>query len=507
MPIHGRLPFQLKLTYGVGQLAEGLKNGGLATFLLFYYNQVLGMSGWLAGLGVGTAVVVDALVDPFVGSTSDRWHGRFGRRHPFMFAAILPLALSFYLLFAPPVRGEWALFAWLVVFDNVARVAMSVFYVPHVALGAEISDDFAERSSIVSYRIFFSTVGGPMAVYVGFLLFFVSTPQFRNGQLNPDAYQPFAATVALLMALAMGWSAWGTRSLIPHLLVVPPPERRLGFGAQLRQVFLDSVSALQCGGFRWLFAGALVTAVMTGVNASLDLYVNTYFWEFGNRQILALSLAFPSGILIGSLVAPRLTHRLGKRWSLLFGGFAWPLGQNIAVPLRLAELFPANGSALLLPSLIAIKVVQGAATVQAMIAFSSMIADVADEHELATGKRQEGILFAASSFSAQAAVGLGTIFAGFALDAIHWPRGAAIRTAADVPPQTLFELGILYGPVVGGFGFLSVWFYKHYTLTRERHAEILVELARRKAANDDGAVLAASDAARGESSTGSLTGS
>jgi len=157
------------------------------------------------------------------------------------------------------------------------------------------------------------------------------------------------------------------------------------------------------------------------------------------------------------------------------------LWQVVPIALRLAGWFPENGDALLLPILIAMKTFQGMCTVQANVAFGSMVADVVDEYEFETGKRQEGIFFAASSFSAKATTGVGNVIAGFALDIISWPRGAHIKSAADVAPETIVNLGVIYGPLVAAFGFLSIWCYSHYKLTRERHAEILVELDLRRA--------------------------
>jgi Na+/melibiose symporter-like transporter len=76
---------------------------------------------------------------------------------------------------------------------------------------------------------------------------------------------------------------------------------------------------------------------------------------------------------------------------------------------------------------------------------------------------------------------VGNVIAGFALDIIEWPRGAHSRSAADVPPETVVDLGLVYGPLVAAFGFFSIWCYSHYTLTRERHAEIQAELSLQRA--------------------------
>ena len=89
-----QLRFPTKLAYGVGQAAEGLKNGAFGIFVLFYYNQVLGLSGTLAGLAIGVALVFDSVSDPLAGSVSDHWRSKLGRRHPFLYAAIIPMAAS-----------------------------------------------------------------------------------------------------------------------------------------------------------------------------------------------------------------------------------------------------------------------------------------------------------------------------------------------------------------------------------------------------------------------------
>jgi Na+/melibiose symporter-like transporter len=479
MAMPGPLGFRLKLAFGVGQAAEGLKNGAFGTFLLFYYNQVLGLPGTLAGIAVGTALIVDAFTDPLAGSLSDHWHSRLGRRHPFMYASILPLAVTFYFLFHPLVTSEFGLFVWLVVFSNLSRTAMTLYHVPHLALGAEMTDDFAERSSVVGFRQFFATFGALGATVIGFWIFFVPTPEFPNGQLNEYAYAPFAAALALLMVVTIFWSAWGTRAVIPYL-PKPPPDEGLSVLGIVKRTLTDVVAAMRCGSFRWLFVGVLIVFVMVGVDGALNIYIYTYFWELGHHEIVALAPAYPIGVMLGAILAPRLLRCFGKKAGVIFGTASWAGWQILPIVLRLLGLFPENGDALLVPLLIAIRVIQGASTVQANVAFGSMVADTIDEHELNTGKRQEGIFFASSSFAAKAASGMGNIIAGFALDLIDWPRGRHIKSAADVPVEAIVDLGMLYGPYVAGCGIFSVFCYTRYRLTRELHEEILKALYARR---------------------------
>jgi Na+/melibiose symporter-like transporter len=465
-----------KLSFGVGQAAEGLKNTAFALFVLFYYNQVLGVPGTLCGLALGVALIVDAITDPLAGSLSDNWSGRLGRRHPFMYASALPLALCFFGLFSPPAGlGTSGLFAWLLGFAILTRLAMTLYHVPHLALGAELTQNFEERTSIVAYRQAFSYVGNLAAVVIGFGWFFADA---RGGRLNAEAYAPYAVVLAALMTLTIWISAYGTQKEIPHLpRASRDPDRNV-----LRRMLREARTAFRNASFRWLFSGVLVVFLMVGVDLALNLYMYQYFWELPGSQILILGIATPIGLFVGTLFTQRLHRYFDKRTCLVVGTGGWAVCQITPVVLRLLDAFPENGTSALIWTLIGFRLAQGAIVQQAQVSFGSMMADVADEHELESGRRQEGIFFGAVAFSGKASTGLGNIVAGVGLDVIRWPRGAAIQSAADVPPETLVELGLLYGPIVSSFAVLSVWCYGHYRLTRERHERILSELAVRRAA-------------------------
>ena len=133
----------LKLGYGVGQIGTGVKNAAFSIFLFFYYNQVLGVPGSLAGMASLTALLVDAITDPMVGQLSDRFKSRWGRRHPFMLLGALPFGLALYMLFAPPVGLDTdGLFWWFLGFAVLVRTLLTFFYVPHLSLGAEMVRDY-----------------------------------------------------------------------------------------------------------------------------------------------------------------------------------------------------------------------------------------------------------------------------------------------------------------------------------------------------------------------------
>lgn len=466
-----------KTAFGVGQVAEGVKNTAFATFLLLYYNQVLGLSGSFAGLAIMIALCFDAITDPLAGSLSDNWRSRWGRRHPFMYASALPLAVCFYFLFAPPTGlEEFPLFLWLTTFAVLTRAAMTLYHVPHLALGAELTDDYETRTAIVSYRTVFGVIGNALTILLGFSLFFVDRDGVQ-GTLVAEAYPPFAFAFAVLMTATIVLSAIGTHDQIPHLSVPAAPARPLSLGGTLLRVFTDLAAAVRNHSFRWLFAGVIIVFVMVGVQSALGLYMGNYFWELSSSELRWVVLATPVGFLLGAPFTRLINRRFDKKPSLVLGT-AWYAVFALSPPsLRLLGWFPDNGDPLLVPILVAMSLIGGAGVIQAIVTAGSMMADISDEHELASGRRQEGIFFGALSFSGKGASGLGNLIGGIGLDLIVFPRDAV---PGAVAPEVLVRLGALYGPMVLGFAVVAVWCYSHYQLTRERHGEILEALQARR---------------------------
>ena len=215
-----RVGFATKFWFGFGQGAEGIKMGALTSILLFYYSQVLGLDPILTGFALLLGVVTDGISDAIIGSWSDSLVHRWGRRHPFMYAAALPFGVSFIALFVPPAGlGQWGLFFWLLGWVTVARNVMTLFVVPHYALGAELSEDHDERTNVVAFRAFFGYVGTTAVFLVG-LWVLVPTAEYPTGQLDPANYPVYAVILGVLVSVMIFASALGTHGIIPELRFV-----------------------------------------------------------------------------------------------------------------------------------------------------------------------------------------------------------------------------------------------------------------------------------------------
>jgi glycoside/pentoside/hexuronide:cation symporter, GPH family len=466
----------VKLNFGIGQIAEGIKTCAFGTFLMFYYNQVLGLAGDLAGLAIALALIFDAVTDPVAGSVSDRWQSPRGRRHPFMFASAVPLGVAFSLLFVPLVSiesvGQYGLFGWMLVATILTRGAMTLYHVPHMALGAELSDDYDERTVLVAIRHFFGATGFIIVYGLGFGYFLAPTAEFPNGQLNGAAYPPYAITMGLLMTVSILITAFGTRSRIPYMPKARVTEERV----RIKDVLVEAFEAMKNDSFRWMMFGFILIIVAFGVAGATGLYMYTFFWELSRFQILLVLVMGPVGSMVGYMFARRIFAWLDKRNAMIVGGIAWMVVHALPVLLYLVELAPPPGSWAVAWFLTAIIIFGGASVGQIVVGIGTAMADIADENELLTGRRQEGVFFGASAFANKCSAALGSFVAGLILEWISWPTGSAIRTAADIPEDTLLTLAIMSGPVTALLAIPGILCLLGYRLNREKLAHIQAQL-------------------------------
>ena len=466
----------VKLTFGIGQIAEGIKTCAFSAFLLFYYNQVLGLSGDLAGAAIAIALLFDAVTDPIAGSVSDRWQSPRGRRHPFLYASAIPLGLCFWLLFAPWVSadtaGQWGLFAWMLVTTVLTRASMTLYTVPHMALGAELSTDYDERTVLVAIRHCFGAVGFILVFGLGFGYYFAPTPDYPNGQLNSAAYPPFAVTLSLIMVASILISAFGTRSRVPYM----PTARKTEAAVGVKDVISETLQAMKNPSFRWVMFGFILIIVAFGIAGVTSLYLSTFFWQLTSIQILVAVLMGPLGSMVGYLFAKPIYLWLDKRNAMIAGAIAWGCIHALPVGLYVVGLTPAPGTWALTGFLSLVASCGGAAIGILVVGIGTAMADIADENELDTGRRQEGVFFGASSFANKCSAALGSLLAGQSLKWIGWPTGDNIRSAADIPHDTVLQLAIIAGPITSLLVIPGVFCLMGYRLNRAELTRIQSQL-------------------------------
>lgn len=462
-----------KLGYGFGSIAYGVKDNGFSYFLLLFYSQVVGLDARIVGLAMTAALVVDAVSDPVVGYWSDNFHSRWGRRHPFMYAAALPVAASYFLLWAPPAGwSEAALFWYLLALAVLTRTFITFYETPSTALAPELTDDYDQRSSLISYRYYFAWTGGNAMSVLMFVLLVpaFATAAIPNGQFNRDAYALYGIIASGLMFTAIVVSALATHARIVHFRP-PPAKRRLTLGTIFREIF----ETLSNRSFVALFIAAMFGAVATGLTAALTFYFLSYFWGFTASQIGVVTIGVFASAVIGAVMAPVATRHIGKKRGAIVIGLVAGLGYPLPIVLRLFGLLPEDPD-FVFWFVVAASVIDTGLIICFQILFTSMIADLVEENELKTGRRAEGVFFSAATFIRKMVQGVGVLVAGFLLSLAQFPAGAA---PSDVSPDTLWRLGAYFVPAVLALWLTMVAVLCRYTLDRQGHEENLRQLAAR----------------------------
>ena len=474
MKMHGSTDSKLtKIFYGIGAIAYGVKDNGFSYVLLLYYNQVLGLPQQWVGAGIFAALFIDALSDPLVGSLSDNYHSRWGRRHPFMYGSLIPVAISYFLLWNPPEGlSEGLLFAWFLVTAILVRLCITLYEIPSSSLVAELTQDYHRRTEFLSYRHFFGWWGGLTMSVVAYAVFLVPSEEQPVGVLNPEGYASYGLVASAVMMVAVLVSALGTHRHIPSLH--KPPERAR---PSLGQVATETLETLKNGSFRALFLAAIFGAMATGLSASMTIYVGSFYWEFDNQQLSKISLSLFGAAFLAFYIAPMASRRMGKKLAAISIGASAAVLAVTPYLLRSIGWFPSNGTPELFYTILVMNFVDITLIVSQAILVDSMIADVVEESELRTGRRSEGVFFAARNLVRKSVSGIGVIMATTLLSIVQFPEDAV---PGEVEPQIIFDLGIVYAPLLFSLYMLMVMVMFAYRISQGIHEENLDRLASRE---------------------------
>ena len=463
-----RTSFLTRIAYGFGSVAYGVKDNGFGYFLLLFYGTVIGVDPGMVGLAIFIALMLDAVSDPVVGYVSDNWRSKWGRRHPFMYAAAIPVSISYFLLWNPPELSDGQLFWYLLILAVLIRTFITFYETPSSSLLPELSQDYDERTKLQAWRLYFGWTGGNLMSVLMFGALLVANEKYPVGTLNRDGYAAYGIISSVLIFLSIMISALGTHSEIKYLKP-PPPQRKIGLGTIFREIF----ETLGERSFFALFLATLFGAVATGVSGALAFLMLTYFWGFSGSQIFLWTLLVFISALIGLLVAPLVSKAIGKKRAVIVLGVIAYSMAPAPVLLRLLGWMPENGDPLLYPIVAAINTIDLSLIIALQAILYSMIADLVEQSELKTGRRSEGVFFAAVTFTRKATQGLGTFAAGIMLSVISFPQGAA---RGDVQPETLWKLGAFYAPSLLLLWTLMIVAVSFYRIDRQDHEQNLQRL-------------------------------
>ena len=456
---------KFKFQYSVGAVANGIKTDMFTFFLLFFYSRVIGLDPLLASLAIGAALIIDSVTDPLMGTISDRTNTRLGRRHPYMMLSFIPVSIFYILLFTP--KPDWdlsqnQLFWWMFVCASFTRIGMTLFEVPHRSFGAEITKDYIERTKLFSWREMFAWVAGICNAFLAYNIFFRSTPDYSFGQLNPEAYFPLALTGAIFMVLSLLYSSITTTDKIHNL-------SKWTESITIKQIVEELKIAISNKSFILFFLGSLTLSISWGLLNSLTLFINTDFWGLKGSQIGVFLYIYFGAAFLAFYLTPKFVSIIGKRNFVLLCVLGVALSAPIAFISYNLGLTPEKGTTTLVLFLCVPLIFISTLSIAGNMARDAMIGDIADEVDLQSGKRQEGVLYSAVSFVQKVNTAIGSLTGGLTL----WVLNITAETPTYDQAYSLFFVQGVIGPLLL---IIPILFFYFYSLDKKRHSEILQQL-------------------------------
>lgn len=431
------LRFSTMLFYGLGSASNGIKNRSISTFLLLFYSQVMGLPATWVGSALAATLILDGLFDPVIGQISDNFRSRWGRRHPFIYFSAIPYAVIFVLLWTPPAGwSPSALIAYMTVCVILLRSIDTFFEVPASAMSAELTADYHQRTTLIACRYFFTFGGGLLMIWVAYRFFF---DEASGGLFVRQSFGQYAVLAGIAIALSILGCAIGTHHRIPWLR--QPPQRRL----TIRLLFRELAQTLANSSLWLANAAGLFTAIASGMVGALAIYFQVYFWELTPAQLAYLPIAGMIAALLGIIIGPWITRMFGKKKGGMLMFAALIVVSITPVSLRLIGVMPPNGTQTVFVVLFFETLFIAMFTLMTSMAITSMIADVAEDSEVKTGRRSEGLLFSVDNVLKKSTAGAGVFAASLILSAVG--LSGEVRPG-EISRDALHQMGMIFVPVI-----------------------------------------------------------
>jgi len=447
-PDREHLSFRTRLSYAVGDLGFSLTGTIVAVYFGIFLIAVVGLAPGVAAIIVLVGRLWDWINDPLMGYISDRTRSKWGRRRPFLLLGFIPFGILFAMLWwIPPWTSILGRTLYYAVVYVLYEAAATFVYMPYFALTPELTLDYDERTTLTSFRMFFSIAGSLLSYTVPLLIVVAFRPE--NG-----------SRVWLMGAL------FGVLSALPLLFTFLGTRERQEYQEQAQPALLPSLrAALQNRAFVFAAGIYLLTWTAMDVLNALLLFFLKYHMKMEAQSDLIMGTIFVVALLALPLWE-RASRRWNKRWAYI-AGVAFFAGAQIAV----VSLQPGTPLWLILT----LAGLAGVGVGAAHIIPWSIIPDAIELDELRTGQRPEGLFYSLITPMNKVA---GSIAIPLVLAMLEWT--GYVANAPEQPASAVLGIRIMVGPLPAVLLCGGIVFALLYPLSRQRHRQVRDELERRR---------------------------
>lgn len=433
----GFVPGRTAAGWGFGSMATATMLNAPTAALLFFLVTLVKLDPLIVGTLIFVGKIVDVLTDPPAGALSDRTVSRFGRRRPWLLGSSFVCGISFALLFNVPVMGNAATYLYVFVSLALFAMAYTAFQVPYMAMPTEMTDDYHQRTKIMSWRVVFMSVGniaggGAFAALAGRL----GGDRASYG----EAALYFGAFISLAMLATFFFTA-GSRQTIPV-----QNQTKISVRQHIEWLRANRPLMILMGTKIAIFLGVFssLTTALFFFKSVLKLDEAVFFMVFA-VQMLTTIACIPA--------CNWLSRKIGKKAAYILSlvGFCTVLSSWLLAA-------PGEPMALLLIR----AVLLGAFGAGAHLYGQSMLIDsfALDYH--VSGQRREGVLAAAFSFVEKMCMALAPFIVGFLLSTLGFDKD--IGPSADQSPGAVMAIYIGFVGIPVACQIVSILLLKFYNL-------------------------------------------
>jgi GPH family glycoside/pentoside/hexuronide:cation symporter len=462
-----KVPFGQKVAFGLGMLANQMFPAALGIFMVVLV-QDMGFPGWMWGVLFFLPRVFDSVTDPIMGFISDNTRSTWGRRKQYVLVGAVVMGISFVAMWQLyRTDGVNHNFVYFLCWSFVFYTGLTLFSIPYVAMGYEMSDDFHERTSIMAVAQWIGQWAWVIAPWFWVVMY--DPTWFENADAATRTLSVWVGVICMLLAMVPALFI-PSRSSKDDVHLIPLTLGNMGGG--MKEILRGFVEAFGSVPFRKLcFATFLIFNAFNTV-AAFSFFIVVYHLFGGNAAQAGIwpTLFGSIGALITTFaVIPTvawMSRKMGKK-----NAFMLSQGISIIGYVLLWFLMVPGKPYLFMFALPFFSFGIGGLFTLMM----SMTADVCDLDELATGKRREGIFGAIYWWMVKFGFAIAGLLSGAIMSLVAFTPGAAVQPDGAVDGLRLFYSGV---PIVGTL--LAMWIMRDYDLDERRAVEVHGELERRK---------------------------